>query len=510
MRGSRALLPVTVLLSACASNDAGNFSYNGLVRTELAFSTTGDRTQPADEGTEFDNEGRVLNLVAQRVELEGKYAYGRDLAFTGRIRGWGDVTNRLDTHYDADADLFAGDEYPGNGWLLSTIDGDNAIVDIPELYADWTIGNLWLRFGKQQIAWGDAIGLRILDDMISSLDVRRHGGNFDLATEEFLDERIGQIGIRANLRIPDTDWELEGSITDFTPTFAFPAGSAYANFPGSVDLLNADGVSEARSEPVYGVRLKGLVLDGQGELTFAYSRRPQAVNVVRFDAGRDLARLLATGDLPLRAEHPRIDAFGGAFSYIFSADPVGPLAVLDGLIGRVEAAYFLDKKFSNSAPATVVAPPGVVAPPEVGPVPLPTPIPFAGDVIESDELSLGVVLEKTHRFHPDWLPTTMIFEYWHRSDADLNERHQSLDDEDSWNWLLLSVTQNFLRNELAVISSIFYDTSGGWFWQPALTWRPSHRFQIDLLYNWFNGSDDDVYGPLEPNNEIATRFAMFF
>lgn len=510
MRTSEVLLPLALLLGACAPSERGSFSYNGLLRTEVAFSTTGDRTQPADAGTKFDNEGRVLNLAAQRVEVEGKYAYGRDLAFTGRIRGWGDWTNHLDRHYNADADLFAGDEYPGNGWLLSTIDGDNVIADIPEAYADWTYGNLWLRVGKQQIAWGDAIGMRILDDMISSLDVRRHGGNFDLATEEFSDERIGQIGIRANLRIPGTDWELEGSITDFTPTFVYPAGSAYANLPGSVLLLDADGISEARSEPVYGIRLKGLVLDGQGELTFAYSRRPQAVSVLRFDAGRDLGTLLATGDLPLRAEYPRINSFGGAFSYIFSADPLGPLALVDGLIGRVEAAYFLDRKFSNSEPATVVAPPGLVAPPEAGPIPLPTPIPFAGEVIERDELSLGVVLEKTHRFHPDWLATTMIFEYWYRSEADLTERNQSLDGEDDWNWFLLSVSQNFLRNELTVISSIFYDTSGGWFWQPAVSWRPSERYQLDLFYNWFNGGDDDVYGPLEPNSEIAMRFAMFF
>ena len=496
-------------LASAANALGGEFSYNGLLRAELAYSTTGQRTQPADAGTRFDNEGRDLNLFALRFEFDTKYIVDRRLSFTGRLRGWGDWVNKIDDAYDDSIDLFAGDEFPGNGWLLSA-SSDNTVVDIPELYLDRTTGNLWLRIGRQQIAWGDAIGMRILDDMISSLDVRRHGGNYDLAAEEFLDERIGQTGIRANYRIPNTAWEVEGSITDFLPTLLYPAGSPYANFPGSVQLLNDEGVSEARDRPVYAIRLKGLVLDGQGEVTLAYSKRPQSVGVFRFDAQKDLGTLLTTGNLPLRITYPRIDALGGAFSYSISADPLGSFSFFDGLIARIEAAYFFDKQFTNSAPATVVAPAGVLAPAGLGPIPLPTPVPFAGDVIQEDELSLGIVLEKLHRFHPDWLATTMVFQWWHRTEADLNETHRSLVGDDDWNWLLFSVTQNFKRNEIAFTFNTAYDTSGGWWLQPSLKWRPSSKFQLDVFYNYFSGGTDDVYGALRPNKEIAFRIGRFF
>jgi hypothetical protein len=217
---------------------------------------------------------------------------------------------------------------------------------------------------------------------------------------------------------------------------------------------------------------------------------------VRFDAERDLGILLATGKLPLRAKHPRIHAVGGAFSYSISADPLGSFSFFDGLVARVEAAYFFNKKFSNPAPAIAA--------------PLLPPIPFAGEVIEDDELSLGVVLEKTHKFHPDWLATTLVFEWWHRTAADLNEKHQSLEGDNSWDWFLFSVTQRFLRNEISVTLNTFYDTGGGWFLQPAVTWKPTSRYQVDVFYNWFSGGERDVYGALKPNREMVFRLSMFF
>ena len=474
---------------------AGEFSYNGFLRTEVALSTTGDRTQPADQGTAYDNHGRVLNLGALRLDLEGKYTFNPNLAAVGRFRGWSDWTNQLDGHYKHNADLFAGDSYPGNGWSLSSTALKNTAFDVSELYVDWTRDNLWLRIGKQQNAWGDAIGMRILDDMISSLDVRRHGGNYDLATEEFSDERIGQLGIRGNLRIPNTDWELEASVADFTPTLIFPRGSAYANVPGAVKLLNAEGVRKARENPAYGVRLKGILLDGKGELTLAYSNRPQAIGVLSFNPAKDLGALLSNGELTLRAEHPRVNVVGGAFSYSMSADRLGAFSFMDGLIARLESAYYFDKKYTNSAPVSV------------GGLP---PIPFAGKPFKDDELSLGVVLEKIHKFNPNWLATNILFEWWHRTKSDLNDTHLSLLGKNNWDWLLLSVTQNFIHNELAATLSTFYDTGGGWFLQPAMKWRPNDKYQVDLFYNWFKGGRRDVYGPLEPNREVVCRLSYYF
>jgi hypothetical protein len=488
-----ALGTLWILFGSTAS--AGEFSYTGLLRSETAFSTTRERTQPADRGTPYDNQGRVLNLGALRLELEGKYTINEQLAATGKLRSWGDSTNQLDGHYKRNADLFAGDEFPGNGWLLGTTGLKDGSIDVPELYLDWTLGNLWLRMGKQQNAWGHAIGMRILDDMISSLDIRRHGGNYDLAAEEFLDERIGQLGMRGNFRIPGSDWELETVITDFTPTFIFPRGSAYANVPGSVRLLNAEGVRKARGNPAYGLRLKGLVLDGQGDFTLAYTYRPQAIGVVQFDPAKDLGVLLNQGELTLRAQNPRISVVGGAFSYSISTDPVGSFSFVDGLIARIEAAYYFNKKFTNSAAVAV------------GGLP---PIPFAGKPIKKDELSLGIVLEKSHKFHPDWLATLMIFEWWHRTKSDLNDRLQSLVGLRYWDWFLLSVTQNFMRNEIGVTLNTFYDTSGGWFLQPAFKWRPNDKYQVDLFYNWFDGGQKSVYGPLRPNKEFVMRLGFYF
>ncbi|MEJ2237557.1 MAG: hypothetical protein P8X82_04605, partial [Gemmatimonadales bacterium] len=161
-------------------------------------------------------------------------------------------------------------------------------------------------------------------------------------------------------------------------------------------------------------------------------------------------------------------------------------------------------------PATVLAPPGVVAPPGLGPIPLPQPVPFGGNVIEDDELSIGLVFEKNHKFRPDWLSTFLVLQGWYRSASDFNDRHQSLVGKDDWSWLLASVTQPFKNNELSASLNVSYDTGGGWFVQPALTWQPIQRFKLDVFYNWFSGGNDDVYGPLEPNKELAIRVSSFF
>lgn len=477
----------TLLLWAMGTAHAGEFSYNGLLQTEIAVSTTGDRTQPLDAGTALDNDGRVLNTTALRLELEGTYAFDRRTHVTGRFRLWGDYTNQIDSAYNSDVDLFAGSDYPGNGGLLS-LSSKNTIADIPELYFDATRSGFWVRAGKQQIAWGHSIGMRILDDMVSSLDTRRHGGTYGLASEEFLDERIGLFAVRGSWRVPDTEWELEGLISDWAPSFPFVAGSAYANLPGGI-LVNADdGIDDARDQPVYGLRVKGLVLDGRGELTFAWTRRPQSIGVLRFDPA-DLGILLSTGNLPLRAEFPRIDTIGGAFSYGVSADPLGPMSFFDGMIARVEAAYYMDKTFTNPTGA---------------------PIPFTNPSFKDDEWSVGIVLEKNHKFSADWPATFIVFEGWYRSKSDFNDRYQALDGHNGWSWLLLSVSQNLMRNEVVAAFTTAYDTHGGWFVQPAVTWKPRHDVQLDIYANYFAGGDNDVYGPLQPNKEITFRAGLFF
>ncbi len=51
--------------------------------------------------------------------------------------------------------------------------GDNWIVDIPQLYIDYRPGPFWVRVGKQQIAWAEALLLSTVD-IIDGLDLRRH------------------------------------------------------------------------------------------------------------------------------------------------------------------------------------------------------------------------------------------------------------------------------------------------------------------------------------------------
>jgi hypothetical protein len=98
-----------------------------------------------------------------------------------------DMTKYVDTHY-RQYDSFA-KSFAGNGNLLE-VGGNDFGASLNQAYVDYKKGNVWLRMGKQQIAWGEALGLRVLDT-VEPLDLRQFFF-FDRILEEFDKIRIPQ------------------------------------------------------------------------------------------------------------------------------------------------------------------------------------------------------------------------------------------------------------------------------------------------------------------------------
>jgi len=68
--------------------------------------------------------------------------------------------------------------------------GNDFKAELWQAYADYRSGNLWVRFEKQAIAWGEAVALRVLDT-VNPLDLSQ-SLSFDRAAEEFDAIRIPQ------------------------------------------------------------------------------------------------------------------------------------------------------------------------------------------------------------------------------------------------------------------------------------------------------------------------------
>lgn len=82
------------------------------------------------------------------------------------------------------------------------IAGRDYMVDLPTFIVNYKTGSWDFRFGNQQIAWGQAIFFRTFD-VANGLDLRRHLV-IDRAVEEFEDERVSKIALRATTQVSDT------------------------------------------------------------------------------------------------------------------------------------------------------------------------------------------------------------------------------------------------------------------------------------------------------------------
>src|SRR5690606_27186914 len=111
---------------------------------------------------------------------------------------------------------------------------------------------LWIRFGNQTIAWGEAYFFRVMD-VVNGLDLRRHltlgpGG------EEFNDQRVASPTLRASYAF-DNGWEVDTFASLFSPTILPPQNSPYNLITHGTSLDEDDEFEDARGAINFGARL---------------------------------------------------------------------------------------------------------------------------------------------------------------------------------------------------------------------------------------------------------------
>lgn len=128
-----------IIVDSNVSGQVSKFSLNGSLKNETAY-----RLQQPHQFSKVKN---ILNLKASG-DLTDSFSY----AVSGRIS------------YDSVFDL--NDNYNDN-----VKDDQRLIKDLRDTYVDIGIGNLDLRLGKQQIVWGQAVGL-FFADIVNPRDLR--------------------------------------------------------------------------------------------------------------------------------------------------------------------------------------------------------------------------------------------------------------------------------------------------------------------------------------------------
>jgi len=225
------------------------------------------------------------------------------LTVVGRIRG--DLKDQLEPGSPADPNRAA-----ISGRLTL---GDGIDAEIREAYLDTQIGSTYLRLGKQQIVWGQADGLKVLD-VLNPQSFR------EFILDDFDNSRIPLWSVNVEVPvgdftlqlvwIPDTtynDIPAPGALYAFTSTTIVPSPSSLPNGV-PVTFQPLDKPSNAFSDSDVGLKLSAFV--GGWDLSLNYAYHYQDIPVVR--------RTVEAAGVVVRRNYERSHLLGGTFSNVFA------------------------------------------------------------------------------------------------------------------------------------------------------------------------------------------------
>jgi hypothetical protein len=565
---------VASLLMTANIAAAVDVSFSGFVRQEMAYNISGKNSKFNQHGNIFNDvgvtsnlDGSTLtrngiqdqdndwNLMATRIELDTQIRFNDHWDAFIKVRAF--IDNNIYNDY-GDVNFF---EVPLHGDCGTALEicGENYMVDLPSFYLDYNNGPLWLRFGNQQIAWGEALFFRVAD-VANGLDLRRHSF-LDYTPEEYADERVAALGVRGSYRLNE-EWELEAFVQQFSPTIYNNENSPYNVIASQFVIQQKEFFDDVDDSLNAGLRLRGQLGD-LGLQFFAVNRRnPDGVfrwTESNVGALSETAFEYATQGVASSEEWfsyagaSRLDGVGALDSAILEfqqAQDIGGFdtgnAICDAFASARDcAAYELDFFYSAGSlrghlareykrenifgwglnylffdePDTLLDQLVVRFEMSVTPDKQFTNPSLSREYIEEDEIAASLVFEKYHRFSDTFPATFMVFEYMYKSESDMFGRHLSGSNNDgiahgeenfhAFAFAMQQPSPTLLwRFDLAVL----YDVQGGIMVQPGVRYKPNADFTIEAYATILDsdGGNDDIIETIEDSDEIGLRIGYQF
>ncbi len=229
--------------------------------------------QPLDDYSSESLDHTNFNMFNSRVEVDVQAKINREWSAYAKFRAYFDGTRNFTDGYTGDN--FGSDIWGSRG-TLAEWNSPDAIIDIPALYVDWNRGPLWVRFGNQTIAWGEAYFFRTTD-VANGLDLRRHL-TLGPGAEEYQDQRIASPGIRVSYTF-NNGFELDMFAQLFSPTILPGQNSPYNLIDaGGAVVDDKFGMDDAEGAINYGAKLTMPLTDSLvGFVAYVNRRNPDGV-----------------------------------------------------------------------------------------------------------------------------------------------------------------------------------------------------------------------------------------
>ena len=293
-----------------------------------------ERNAWKDYFSNFIVNGYIENESAYRLHSPQQFSKVQNLL---QLEVKGEVMDYVDFYvmtwvmYDAAYDIYP-DDYPDKvrDEYQSNFTADEAIDQIfREVYFDVLLDSMDIRLGKQQVVWGEAIGLRITD-VVNPQDYR------EFILDDFIDSRIplwmGKINYYLN------DWTFEGLwIPFFEPNRFALAGSEWEwtfnrfDPPGGMQVIvhDPDEPTTGLENGEFGGRAYGLIGGWNISTSYLYAWDDSPARHARFDP--------STFTLNFDQRYHRMHVVGFTFANAFGR-----------FVPRGEFSYNLGKYFSTA------------------------------------------------------------------------------------------------------------------------------------------------------------------
>lgn len=441
------------------------FTVGGFLRYELGV-------HAADKNDNLSR-NHDLSLARSMFQTEWTYKPTDQLKLFSKVRIMSDQTEQ----WDGDLDSY--DAFPldvaSDDWTLLKTGDDDFRAEIWELYGDVNLGNLWLRLGRQQIVWGEMIGIRVLD-IINPLDL---SWNLFFEPEEFENIRIPIWSIRANYVLGQQslgflrDLSIEGFVTpgDVIPTQNPSYGSPFTLEPNLPFLRYQE--NDKRGNTEYGVRLGGMV--GGCYVSLNY--------LSLYDDEAKSKFIGLTPDpifgLPLRApfdftpyavilsnEYERIDVYGITINNAWGK----PF----DLVGTFEGTWIPNQPYGDAMS------------PSVRP-----------DITDQGTFKYGISLTRNTRvlpatfLHADFMSNTLQFTQTvveGDEDAILGTGSSKIDK--TTETIYFSMRQPLLYGDLTINFEVYYDPDDAYLLKPRVSYAYGDHWYFDVFSVFLGGAED--------------------
>ncbi len=278
-------LTVMASTSAKAERIIDGMELSGMLETELAIETVTGDVQKA----EF-----VLT-----PEIGVDLTPSMRLTVIGRLRG--DIVDELEPDSPAQRNRSA--------FSKRLLVGDHVDIELREAYIDTEIGSTFLRVGKQQVVWGQADGLKVLD-VLNPQSFR------EFILDDFEDSRIPLWMVNAEipvgeamlqlLWIPDKTYD---DIPEPGAIFAFTSPLIVPDVPPGVPVTISplERPDDFIGDSDIGAKLSVFVGGWDLSLNYAYHYFDRPV----------VRREISTPGITVRQDYERTHLLGGTFSNVF-------------------------------------------------------------------------------------------------------------------------------------------------------------------------------------------------